>query len=46
MAQKNVYAEALKRNGLNKLTWVVIAETDGKLIGKNRITGLVKAINK
>ena len=51
MAQKNAspskaQAETIQRNGLNKLTWVVIKELDHKLIVKHRITGEVKVIGK
>lgn len=51
MAQKNAtptkpQQEALKRNGLNGLTWVVIKELNHSMIVKHRITGEVKVINK
>lgn len=51
MAQKNaspnkVQAEIITRNGLNKLTWVVLKELDHVLIVKHRITGEVKTIPK
>lgn len=38
--------EALKRNGLNTLTWVVIKELHHSMIVKHRITGEVKVIDK
>ena len=51
MAQKNAtpnksQAEIIQRNGLNKLTWVVIRELNNTLICKHRITGEVKVIDK
>ena len=51
MAQKNAtptkaQQEALKHNGLNGLTWVVIKELNHSMIVKHRITGEVKVINK
>ena len=36
---KKAHAQILERNGLNKLTWVVIRELDCVLIVKHRITG-------
>lgn len=51
MAQKNAtpnkaQQEALKRNGLNVLTWVVIKDLAHSMIVKHRISGQVKVINK
>ena len=51
MAQKNAsptraQGAIIERNGLNKLTWVVIRELNLKLIVRHRITGEVKAIDK
>ena len=51
MAQKNaspnkIQAEILKRNGLNKLTWVVIRDLNHSMIVKHRITGEIKVIDK
>ena len=51
MAQKNAtpskrHAEIIQRNGLNKLTWVVIKELNNTLIVKHRVTGVVKVIDK
>lgn len=51
MAQKNAtpskeQAKVLERNGLNKLTWVVIQDFSKSMIVKHRITGEVKHINK
>ena len=51
MAQKNAtptkeQIQVLERNGLNKLTWVVIQDFNRSMIVKHRITGEVKHINK
>lgn len=51
MAQKNAtpnksQAEIIQRNGLNKLTWVVIRELNNSMIVRHRITGEVKVIDK
>lgn len=51
MAQKNAsptkeQAEVLVKNGLNKLTWVIIQDFSKSMIVKHRITGEVKHINK
>lgn len=51
MAQKNAsptkeQAEVLEKNGLNKLTWVVLEDMNHYLVVKHRITGDVKHIKK
>lgn len=51
MAQKNAspnkaQAEIIRRNGLNKLAWVVIRELNHTLIVRHRITGEVKVLDK
>lgn len=51
MAQKDAnptkaQAEVLTRNGLNKLSWVVIKDLEYSMIVKHRITGEFKVIEK
>ena len=51
MAQKNAspskaQAEIIQRNGLNKLTWVVLRDLNHSMIVRHRITGEVKVIDK
>ncbi|MBO4938875.1 MAG: hypothetical protein J6C98_07750 [Oscillospiraceae bacterium] len=51
MAQKNAsptkeQAKVIERNGLNKLTWVVIQDLNHSMIVRHRITGEVKVIDK
>lgn len=51
MAQKNAtpnksQAEIIQRNGLNKLTWVVIRELNNSMIVRHRITGEIKVLDK
>lgn len=51
MAQKNAtptkeQAKVLEKNGLNKLTWVVIQDFSKTMIVKHRITGEFRHIDK
>ena len=51
MAQKNAsptkeQVRVLEKNGLNKLTWVVIQDFSKSMIIKHRVTGEVKHIDK
>lgn len=51
MAQKNAsptkeQAKVLEKNGLNKLTWVVIKDLNHSMIVKHRVTGEFKVIDK
>lgn len=51
MAQKNAsptraQARVLEKNGLNKLTWVVIKDLNHSMIVRHRVTGEVKVIDK
>lgn len=51
MAQKNAsptreQARILEKNGLNKLTWVVIKDLNNSMIVRHRVTGEVRVIDK
>ena len=51
MAQKNAspnseQARILEKNGLNKYEWVVVRELGHSMIVRERVTGVVKMIDK